>query len=164
VDGVLLAYGAAQVISALPIVPGGLGIVEGSLAVILAVYGVARVPATPVALACGRVSFWLSITVGWISAGGLALAARRTGWATARSLTGNSPQRRRGRAATRRPRCCHASATGRCQAGADGPPGLAASGRSPPGRAAAHLHRFRREMPWNREPRLSTWTWKTSAR
>lgn len=72
--------------------PGGLGIVEGSLAVILAVCGVARVPAISVALAHGRVSFWLSITVGWISAGGLALAARRTGWAIARSLTGNSPQ------------------------------------------------------------------------
>jgi hypothetical protein len=40
----------------LPIVPGGLGIVESSLAVILAVYGVARVPAISVALAHGRVS------------------------------------------------------------------------------------------------------------
>jgi putative heme transporter len=76
--GVLLAYGAAQVVSALPIVPGGLGIVEGSLAVILAAYGIARVPAILVALAYRLVSFWLSITVGWISAGGLAYRARRT--------------------------------------------------------------------------------------
>jgi uncharacterized protein (TIRG00374 family) len=78
-DGVLLAYGAAQVVSALPIVPGGLGIVEGSLAVILAAYGVARVPAISAALAYRLVSFWLSITVGWISAFGIALAARRSG-------------------------------------------------------------------------------------
>ncbi len=76
--GVLLAYGAAQVVSALPIVPGGLGIVEGSLAVILAAYGIARAPAISVALVYRLVSFWLSITVGWISAGGIAYQARRT--------------------------------------------------------------------------------------
>jgi uncharacterized protein (TIRG00374 family) len=76
-EGVLLAYGAAQIVGALPIVPGGLGIVEGSLAVILAAYGVARVPAILVALAYRLVSFWLSVTVGWISAGGIAYLARR---------------------------------------------------------------------------------------
>ncbi len=37
--GVLLAYGVAQVAGSLPIVPGGLGIVEGSLAVVLVAYG-----------------------------------------------------------------------------------------------------------------------------
>ena len=76
-EGVLLAYGAAQVVSALPIVPGGLGIVEGSLAVILTAYGVARAPAISVALAYRLVSFWLSITVGWISAAGIAQVSRR---------------------------------------------------------------------------------------
>lgn len=76
-EGVLLAYGAAQVVSALPIVPGGLGLVEGSLAVILAAYGVARGPAISAALAYRLVSFWLSITVGWISAGGIAHLSRR---------------------------------------------------------------------------------------
>jgi uncharacterized protein (TIRG00374 family) len=77
--GVLLAYGAAQAASALPIVPGGLGIVEGSLAVILAAYGVARVPAISAALAYRLVSFWLSIAVGWISVGAIAYRARRSG-------------------------------------------------------------------------------------
>ncbi len=48
--GVLLAYGISQVVAALPIVPGGIGIVEGSLAVILAAYGAGRVPALAVAL------------------------------------------------------------------------------------------------------------------
>jgi putative heme transporter len=47
--GVLLAYGAAQVVGSLPVVPGGLGIVEGSLAVILAAYGAGRVPAVSAA-------------------------------------------------------------------------------------------------------------------
>jgi uncharacterized protein (TIRG00374 family) len=77
--GVLLAYGAAQAASALPIVPGGLGIVEGSLAVILAAYGVARVPAISAALAYRLVSFWLSIAVGWVSVGMIAYRARRKG-------------------------------------------------------------------------------------
>jgi len=76
-DGVLLAYGAAQVVSALPIVPGGLGIVEGSLAVILAAYGIARVPAISAALAYRLVSFWLAIAVGWASVGVIAYQARR---------------------------------------------------------------------------------------
>ena len=77
--GVLLAYGAAQAASALPIVPGGLGIVEGSLAVILSAYGVARIPAISAALAYRLVSFWLSIAVGWVSVGMIAYRARRKG-------------------------------------------------------------------------------------
>jgi len=78
-DGVILVYGAAQVASALPIVPGGLGIVEGSLAVILVAYGVARAPAISAALAYRLVSFWLSVAVGWVSVGAIAAATRRKG-------------------------------------------------------------------------------------
>jgi uncharacterized protein (TIRG00374 family) len=76
-DGVLLAYGAAQIVSSLPVVPGGLGIVEGSLAVILVAYGVARGPAISAALAYRLVSFWLVIAVGWISVGLIAYQGRR---------------------------------------------------------------------------------------
>ena len=76
-DGVLLAYGAAQVVGSLPVVPGGLGIVEGSLAVILAAYGTARVPAISAALAYRLVSFWLAIAVGWVCVGVIAYQARR---------------------------------------------------------------------------------------
>jgi uncharacterized protein (TIRG00374 family) len=76
-DGVLLAYGAAQIIGSLPVVPGGLGILEGSLAVILAAYGVARVDAISVALAYRLVSFWLVIAMGWISVGLIAYQGRR---------------------------------------------------------------------------------------
>ena len=38
-SGVLLAFGVSQIVASLPLIPGGLGIVEGSLAVILVAYG-----------------------------------------------------------------------------------------------------------------------------
>ncbi len=75
--GVLLAYGVAQVVGSFPIVPGGLGIVEGSLAVVLVAYGAGRVPAVSAALAFRIVNFWLAIVVGWLSAGLIAHNLRR---------------------------------------------------------------------------------------
>jgi uncharacterized membrane protein YbhN (UPF0104 family) len=77
--GVLLAYGAAQVVGSVPVVPGGLGIVEGSLAVILAAYGAGRVPAVSAALAFRLVNYWLAIAVGWASFAVIAYHARRYG-------------------------------------------------------------------------------------
>jgi putative heme transporter len=76
-DGVLLAYGVAQVLGTLPIVPGGLGIVEGSLAVILAAYGTGRAHALSVALAFRIINFWLAIAIGWITFAVIAWQARR---------------------------------------------------------------------------------------
>jgi uncharacterized protein (TIRG00374 family) len=76
-DGVLLAYGAAQIVSSLPVAPGGLGIVEGSLAVLLAAYGIARAPAISATLAYRLVSFWLVIAVGWASVGLIAHQGHR---------------------------------------------------------------------------------------
>ena len=70
--GVLLAYGVAQVAGSFPLVPGGLGIVEGSLAVVLAAYGAARVGAVSAALAFRLVNFWLALAAGWITAAVLA--------------------------------------------------------------------------------------------
>lgn len=75
--GVLLAYGAAQVAGSLPIVPGGFGIIEGSLAVILVGYGARRVPAISAALMYRLVSFWLVIAVGWIVVAAIAHWSRR---------------------------------------------------------------------------------------
>jgi uncharacterized protein (TIRG00374 family) len=74
---VLLAYGVAQVVGSLPVVPGGFGIVEGSLAVVLVAYGVGQVTAVSAALAFRIVNFWLAIAVGWLSAGVLAHQLRR---------------------------------------------------------------------------------------
>jgi putative heme transporter len=74
---VLLAYAVAQVVGSLPIVPGGFGIVEGSLAVVLVAYGVGQVTAVSAALAFRLVNFWLAIAVGWMSAGVIAHRFRR---------------------------------------------------------------------------------------
>ena len=74
---VLLAYGVAQVVGSLPLVPGGFGIVEGSLAVVLVAYGVGQVTAVSAALSFRLVSFWLAIAVGWSSAGVIAHQFRR---------------------------------------------------------------------------------------
>ncbi len=90
-DGVLLAYGVAQVVGSLPVVPGGIGIVEGSLAVILVAYGTSRVDAVSVALAFRLVNFWLAIMVGWLSVGVIALLARRRGQAGADHVPGAGP-------------------------------------------------------------------------
>ena len=76
-DGVLLAYGVAQVVGSIPVIPGGLGIVEGSLAVILAAYGAGRVPALSAALVFRSISFWLAVAVGWISVAVIARQMRR---------------------------------------------------------------------------------------
>jgi putative heme transporter len=61
----------------LPIVPGGIGVVEGSLAVILAAYGANQAQALSAALVFRIVSFWFAIAVGWISVAVIAKQARR---------------------------------------------------------------------------------------
>ncbi len=76
-NGVLLAYGVAQIVGSFPVVPGGIGIVEGSLAVILAAYGTGRVPAVSAALGFRIVNFWLAIIIGWVSVAVIALLGRR---------------------------------------------------------------------------------------
>jgi uncharacterized protein (TIRG00374 family) len=68
-SGVLLAFGVAQVVASLPLIPGGIGIVEGSLAVILVAYGAKKVPALAVVLVYRLLTFWLVIIVGWLSIG-----------------------------------------------------------------------------------------------
>jgi uncharacterized protein (TIRG00374 family) len=75
--GVILAYGAAQIVAVLPIVPGGLGLVEGGLTVVLVAYGSTRVHALTSVLVYRAISFWLAVAVGWTSFGLLAAIARR---------------------------------------------------------------------------------------
>ncbi|MFZ1063488.1 MAG: YbhN family protein [Acidimicrobiales bacterium] len=76
--GVVLAYGVAQIVAVLPLVPGGLGLVEGGLTVVLVAYGSTRVHALSTVLIYRAVSFWLAVVVGWASFGLLAVVARRT--------------------------------------------------------------------------------------
>jgi putative heme transporter len=75
--GLLLAYGAGQLAANLPITPGGLGVVEGSLTIALVAYG-GVAPSTVVAVLLYRVlSFWLALPVGWGAWGWLAWIGRR---------------------------------------------------------------------------------------
>jgi uncharacterized protein (TIRG00374 family) len=76
-SGVLLAFGVSQIVASLPLIPGGLGIVEGSLAVILVAYGAKKVPALAVVLVYRLLTFWLVIIVGWISIGVIEWRVRR---------------------------------------------------------------------------------------
>jgi uncharacterized protein (TIRG00374 family) len=76
-SGVLLAFGVSQIVTSLPLIPGGLGIVEGSLAVILVAYGAKKVPALAVVLVYRLLTFWLVIIVGWISIGVIEWRVRR---------------------------------------------------------------------------------------
>lgn len=66
VDGLIVAFGLANVMSVIPITPGGLGIVEGIYIPTLVAFGLTRSNATVGVLAYRVVQFWLPILVGWL--------------------------------------------------------------------------------------------------
>jgi uncharacterized membrane protein YbhN (UPF0104 family) len=70
--GLLLAYGGAQLASALPFTPGGLGVVEGSLAIGLVAFGGAEEATVAAVLLYRLLSFWLALPVGWLAWAGIA--------------------------------------------------------------------------------------------
>jgi uncharacterized protein (TIRG00374 family) len=74
--GLLLAYSAGQLAAILPITPGGLGVVEGSLTVALVTFGGAQDSTVAAVLLYRLISFWLLLPVGWGSWGAMALAGR----------------------------------------------------------------------------------------
>lgn len=79
--GLLLAYGAGQLAANLPITPGGLGVVEGSLTIAIVAFGGAA-PSTVVAVLLYRlISFWLILPTGWGALAWFAWAGRRRPWA-----------------------------------------------------------------------------------
>lgn len=63
--GLLLAYGAGQLAANLPITPGGLGAVEGSLTVALVAYGGGRIATVAAVLVYRVITFWMLLAVGW---------------------------------------------------------------------------------------------------
>lgn len=79
--GLLLAYGAGQLAANLPITPGGLGTVEGSITIALSYFGGGTAADIAAVLIYRLCSFWLVLLVGWGSWGGLALGVRRGKWA-----------------------------------------------------------------------------------
>lgn len=79
--GLLLAYGAGQLAANLPITPGGLGAVEGSITIALSYFGGGTAADISAVLVYRLLSFWLILLVGWGSWGGLAFGVRRGRWA-----------------------------------------------------------------------------------
>jgi uncharacterized protein (TIRG00374 family) len=69
--GLLLAYGAGQLAATLPITPGGLGVVEGSLTVALVDFGGGETSTVAAVLLYRLISFWLVIVTGWTTWGAL---------------------------------------------------------------------------------------------
>jgi putative heme transporter len=63
---ILVIYGVTQVAGSLPVTPGGLGIVEGSLAGLLTAYGVGGERALAAVMVYRLVSFWGLVPAGWL--------------------------------------------------------------------------------------------------
>ena len=78
--GLLLSYGAGQLAANLPITPGGLGVVEGSITIALVAFGGSRVSTVEAVLIYRIISFWAELVVGWAAAGWLALGVRSGRW------------------------------------------------------------------------------------
>ncbi len=78
--GLLLSYGAGQLAANLPITPGGLGVVEGSITIALVAFGGSRVSTVEAVLMYRLISFWAELVVGWAAAGWLALGVRSGRW------------------------------------------------------------------------------------
>jgi len=83
--GLLLAYGAGQLAANLPVTPGGLGTVEGSITIALSYFGGGTAADIAAVLVYRLLSFWLVLLVGWGSWSGLAFGVRRGRW-TRRAL------------------------------------------------------------------------------
>jgi hypothetical protein len=79
-DGLLLAYGAGQLAATLPITPGGLGVVEGSLTIALVAFGGQVSSTTDAVLLYRLISFWFILVLGWLLIGEMALEVRRGRW------------------------------------------------------------------------------------
>lgn len=73
IPGLLVAYGLANVLAAIPLSPGGLGVIETTLIVALVGFGVPRATASLGVAAYRLVQFWLPIPLGaiaWVSLAG----------------------------------------------------------------------------------------------
>ncbi len=74
----LLAYGAGQLAANLPITPGGLGVVEGSLTIALVAFGGAETATVAAVLLYRIISFWGELPVGWVTWGAITWANRKS--------------------------------------------------------------------------------------
>jgi uncharacterized protein (TIRG00374 family) len=61
----LAAYGAGTLLGQLPLTPGGLGLVEGTVTVLLVTLGVDHSAAVLAVIGWRVFEFWLPIPIGW---------------------------------------------------------------------------------------------------
>ena len=66
-DGLLVAFGLANVLAVIPITPGGLGVVEATLTSLLVGFGTPRGVATLGVVAYRLINFWLPIPLGGVT-------------------------------------------------------------------------------------------------
>lgn len=66
-DGLLVAYGLANVLAVIPITPGGLGVIEAALTTLLVGFGTPRGIATLGVVAYRLVNFWVPIPLGGLA-------------------------------------------------------------------------------------------------
>jgi uncharacterized protein (TIRG00374 family) len=76
-SGVLVAYAIGQVAENLPITPGGIGVVEGTLSLMLVAYGMHSATAVAAVLLYRLISFWILVPLGWATAAGIVMMNRR---------------------------------------------------------------------------------------
>jgi putative heme transporter len=67
IDGLIVAFGLAYVLAAIPITPAGLGVVEATLIALLTFFGCDRGIATLGVVAYRLVNFWLPIPLGFLA-------------------------------------------------------------------------------------------------
>lgn len=77
-DGLLVAYGLANVLAAIPITPGGLGVVEATATSLLVGFDTPRGIATLGVIAYRLINFWLPIPVGGLAYLSLQMGPRRS--------------------------------------------------------------------------------------
>ncbi|MBV9660395.1 MAG: flippase-like domain-containing protein [Acidimicrobiales bacterium] len=66
-DGLLVAYGLANVLAVIPITPGGLGVIEATLTTLLVGFGTPQGVATLGVVVYRFINFWLPIPVGGLA-------------------------------------------------------------------------------------------------
>jgi uncharacterized membrane protein YbhN (UPF0104 family) len=76
-QGVLVAYAVGQLAQQLPITPGGIGVVEGTLTLLLVGYGMHTSTALAAVLLYRIISFWTLVPIGWAVVGAIVLGHRR---------------------------------------------------------------------------------------
>ena len=80
IDGLIVAFGLANVLAAIPLTPGGLGIVEGVYVPVLVGFGLPRATAVVGVVSYRIAQYWLPIVIG----GACYLSLRVGPWATDR--------------------------------------------------------------------------------